>query len=199
MKPLITIIVPCFNEAENIDRLIEELDRLAKSLSSKYKFEFLFTDNHSADGTFEQLSAYAHKRKSMRIVRFARNFGFQKSVFTGYLLAKGEAAVQIDADLQDPPSLISDFLDKWQNGYDVVVGVRRKRRENWVLMYSRELYYQLMIKLDGPHLTETFGTERLTGALLDRLTHHVTILEMNGESYRLKHSQKKTKPPQNPA
>ncbi len=99
-KPLISIIVPVFNEEDNVDKTYAELKRVAEELD-KYRFEFLFTDNHSTDRTFSKLSQIAAHDPDVRVVRFARNFGFQKSVLTGYRLARGSAAIQIDADLQD--------------------------------------------------------------------------------------------------
>ena len=95
-RPLISIIVPVFNEEDNIDRTYAELKRVAADLDD-YRFEFLFTDNHSTDQTFAKLSQIAAHDPKVLVVRFARNFGFQKSVLTGYRLARGAAAIQIDA------------------------------------------------------------------------------------------------------
>lgn len=126
-RPLISIIVPVFNEEDNVDRTYAELKRVTGELMD-YQFEFLFTDNHSTDTTFKKLSSIAALDPAVRVARFARNFGFQQSVLTGYRLARGAAAIQIDADLQDPPSMFAAFLQKWSEGFDVVVGVRRSRK-----------------------------------------------------------------------
>ena len=160
MKPLISIIVPVFNEEDNVERTYRELKRVTAELD-EYEFEFVFTDNHSTDSTFQKLYEIAQTDTSVRLVRFARNFGFQKSVLTGYRLASGAAAIQIDADLQDPPALFGTFLQKWREGYDVVVGVRRQRREGRLLHRGRKSYYRLMARLDGPHLIPDAGDFRL--------------------------------------
>jgi glycosyltransferase involved in cell wall biosynthesis len=160
MKTLISIIVPVFNEEDNVLNTYRELKRTTAELS-EYEFEFVFTDNRSADSTFEKLNEIAKADPSVRVVRFARNFGFQKSVLTGYRLARGAAAIQIDADLQDPPSLFGPFLQKWREGHDVVVGVRRQRRESRLLHQGRKAYYRLMARLDGPHLIPDAGDFRL--------------------------------------
>ncbi len=166
---LITIVVPVFNEEDNVDRTYSELRRVTKELSN-YHFEFLFTDNHSTDSTFEKLSKIAAKDSDLRIARFSRNFGFQRSVLMGYRLARGAAAIQIDADLQDPPTLISSFLEKWEEGYDVVVGVRKRRKESKILQLSRQLYYRFLRSLDGPHLILDAGDFRLIDrAVIERL------------------------------
>lgn len=158
--PLITIIVPVFNEEDNVERTYAELKRETSQLDA-YRFEFLFTDNHSTDKTFEKLTRIAATDPDVRIARLARNFGFQKSVLTGYRLARGCAAIQIDADLQDPPSMFGPFLEQWRAGHDVVVGVRRRRRESQAMEQGRRIYYRLLRLLDGPHLIPDGGDFRL--------------------------------------
>ena len=160
LPTLISIIIPVFNEEDNVEGTYEELKRVTSSLQD-YSFEFLFTDNYSSDLTFERLKVIAARDKMVRVVRFARNFGFQKSVLAGYLLARGEAAIQIDADLQDPPSMFALFLQEWQLGSDVVVGVRKTRLENTILSRSRQLYYRTLKYLGGPHLIPDAGDFRL--------------------------------------
>lgn len=161
IKPLISIVIPVYNEQENIDRTYAELKRVTRELNNGYDFELLFTDNHSTDRTFEKLERIAAADSTVRVVRFSRNFGFQNSVLTGYRLSRGAAAIQIDADLQDPPSLFFEFLEKWRLGHDVVVGVRRHRQEPRLLSWSRKAYYRLITKLDGPHLLPDAGDFRL--------------------------------------
>jgi len=158
--PLITICIPVYNEDDNVDRTYAELKRVTGELT-QYRFELLFTDNHSTDRTFEKLSQIAASDPDVRVVRFCRNFGFQRSVLTGYRLARGSAAIQIDADLQDPPELFATFLAKWKDGYDVVVGVRRQRVEGRTLRFFRHVYYRLIRYLDGPHLILDAGDFRL--------------------------------------
>lgn len=169
MKKLVSIIIPVFNEEDNVRKTYAELKRTTAELTG-YEFEFVFTDNHSTDSTFAILCDIARDDPAVRVARFARNFGFQKSVLTGYRLARGAAAIQIDADLQDPPSLFGEFLAKWNEGYDVVVGVRRQRHESWLLQKGRKLYYRLMIRLDGPHLIPDAGDFRLIDrSVIDKL------------------------------
>lgn len=168
-RPLVSIIVPVFNEEDNVDRTYAELKRVTGELKD-YQFEFLFTDNHSTDSTFKKLSSIAALDPAVRVARFARNFGFQQSVLTGYRLARGAAAIQIDADLQDPPSMFAAFLQKWREGFDVVVGVRRSRKESLLLRRGRRAYYRFMRRIGGPHLIPDGGDFRLIDrSVIERL------------------------------
>ena len=168
-KPLISIVIPVFNEEDNVEKTYAELKRVAAGLDD-YRFEFLFNDNQSTDSTFAKLSKIAATDPDVRVARFARNFGFQQSILTGYRLARGAAAIQIDADLQDPPSMFGPFLEKWREGYDVVVGVRRSRKENLVLRRARRAYYRLLRHLGGPHLMADAGDFRLIDrSVIERL------------------------------
>lgn len=167
--PLISIIVPVFNEEDNVDRTYAELKRVTADLPN-YRFEFVITDNRSTDRTFEKLLSIATSDSSVKLVRFARNFGFQNSVLTGYRLARGDAAIQIDADLQDPPTMIGPFLNKWQEGFDVVVGIRRNRKEGMLIRLGRKAFYGLLQRLGGPHLIPEAGDFRLIDrAVIERL------------------------------
>lgn len=168
-RPLISIIVPVYNEEENVERTYRAIKNETEKLNN-YSFEIIFTDNQSTDRTFEKLTQIALEDSEVRLVRFARNFGFQNSVLTGYRLARGAAAIQIDADLQDPPALFCDFLEKWSEGYDVVVGVRRYRKEGYMLRQSRRIFYRLLSRMDGPHLIPDAGDFRLVDhSVINRL------------------------------
>ena len=141
---LISIVVPVYNEENNVRRAYEAISTVSKSLQPKYRFEIIFTDNHSTDKTFSILEEIAAKDKFVRVLRFAQNFGVNKSILTGYRNSRGDAAVQIDCDLQDPPSLIPAFIKKWEEGYDVVVGIRRRRDEGHFVQLFRRIFYRLL-------------------------------------------------------
>lgn len=138
---LITISVPVFNEEENIPQLIKRLQDFTET-EKTYEFEFLFTDNDSSDRTYELLAEYAAEDSRIRVLKLSRNFGFQKSILTNFLNARGAAAVQLDADLQDPPEMISQFLRNWEKGYKVVYGIRKRRPESRLIYSFRKLYYK---------------------------------------------------------
>jgi dolichol-phosphate mannosyltransferase len=159
-RPLVTISIPVFNEEENLERLLCRLDALARR-ETGYEFEFLFTDNASTDGTFESLARLAHADPRIRVLRFSRNFGFQRSILVNYLNARGAAAVQIDADLQDPPELVSEFLRAWEEGYKVVYGIRQRRPESFLKRSARQLYYRFVTWLSETELPVDAGDFRL--------------------------------------
>lgn len=162
---LVTISIPVLNEEGNIDRLLERLDDVARA-NAHYQFEFLFTDNASTDDTFGILAKRAASDRRIRVLRFSRNFGFQRSILTNYLNARGEAAIQIDADLQDPPELITEFLKRWQQGYKVVYGIRRRRIENPLLKLGRRLHYHLIQALSDVPIPLDAGDFRLIDRLI---------------------------------
>ena len=161
IKKLISFVVPVLNESENIEAFFETLDPVTSDLSDRYDFEILFTDNHSTDDTFEKLAARAERDKRIRVIRFSRNFGYQRSILTAYANARGDAAIQLDVDLQDPPELVKEFLRLWEEGNAVVYGVRRSRRESWPIQSVRRLFYRLIDWLSDIDLPHHAGDFRL--------------------------------------
>lgn len=159
-KKLISLVIPVFNEEKNIKACYNRISEVAQSLDN-YKFEFIFTDNHSEDGTFAVLEKIAKKDKRVRVFRFSRNFGFQRSIWTGYSKSEGDAAIQLDVDLQDPPELIREFIAKWEQGYKVVYGIRRSRKENFVINSARKVFYRILSSLSEDELPVDAGDFRL--------------------------------------
>lgn len=141
IRPLISISIPVLNEAGNIDALYARLCEVGTRMEDQCDLEFVFTDNHSEDSTWEKLSALAQKDDRVRAIRFAKNFGFQRSILANYFHTRGDAVMQIDADLQDPPEMLEVFFKKWRAGYHVVYGIRRKRPESPTLQKFRRLGY----------------------------------------------------------
>jgi len=124
-KPLLSIVIPARNEQANIPRLEAEL--LAAIEGLPYEFEFIVVDNASQDRTGELVKAICSRDPRWKYVRFSRDFTVEMSITAGYRLANGEAIIVLYSDLQDPPSVIPRFLEKWREGYDVVYGVRTAR------------------------------------------------------------------------
>lgn len=160
-RPLISIVVPVFNEELNIGPFYDVVSGHAEALSDRFVFEFVFTDNHSTDATFPLLRELAGRDSRVKAFRFSRNFGYQRSIMTGYSRATGDAAIQLDVDLQDPPELMTRFLEEWQAGADVVYGVRVKRQESWLINMQRVLFYRLIDKLSEEEIPLDAGDFRL--------------------------------------
>jgi dolichol-phosphate mannosyltransferase len=167
MSERISIVVPVFNEEENIDPLLERLGSIARHIRNEFGMtvEVIINDNHSTDRTFDMLRAYAERHDpqafDLRLFRFARNIGFQKSILVGCCKARGDVVAQIDADLQDPPELILEFLRKWREGYKVVYGIRRHRDEGAVMQLLRRLFYRLIDRISPDDLPHDSGDFRL--------------------------------------
>jgi polyisoprenyl-phosphate glycosyltransferase len=159
--PLISIVLPAYNEEPNIRPLFERLHPIVEQLSDRFRFEFVVTDNHSTDRTFAVLQEVVAGDPRVRVFRLSKNFGFQRSILTGYMQCRGDAAIQLDVDLQDPPELIRVFLDHWQAGADVVYGIRIERSEGRVITFARSLFYRLIDLLSEDKLPVDAGDFRL--------------------------------------
>lgn len=160
-KRLLSIIVPVFNEELNVQPFHDAVCPVLNSLADRYDIEFLFTDNHSTDATFAALQKLAVVDGRVRVLRFSRNFGYQRSILTGYLNCRGDAAVQLDVDLQDPPSLVPEFIRQWEAGHQVVYGVRRSRKEAMTTELLRKVFYRLIHLLSEEPLPIDAGDFRL--------------------------------------
>ncbi|WP_218510922.1 glycosyltransferase family 2 protein [Variovorax sp. dw_308] len=160
-RPLISIAIPVLNEAGNIDALYMRLSALADRMADRCDLEFVFTDNHSEDETWPILTRLAAADPRVRAMRFSRNFGFQSSILANYLHARGDAVMQIDADLQDPPEMLEQFFALWQQGFHVVYGIRRKRPEGRLLYLLRKCGYWAIDKVSEHPIPRDVGDFRL--------------------------------------
>src|SRR4051812_19063073 len=144
----ISIVTPCFNEEESIRDCYEAVKALFENRLSGYEREHIFADNCSSDKTADILRDLASKDQSVRVIINARNFGPMRSTYNAVLSASGDATLLfLPADLQDPPSLLPDFVSKWEEGYEVVYGIRITRQENPIMTAVRRLYYRLITRL----------------------------------------------------
>jgi polyisoprenyl-phosphate glycosyltransferase len=160
-KCLISIVCPVYNEELNVLDFYNTVVGALAPETDKYDFEFIFTDNHSEDQTFDILQGLVIRDPRVRVFRFSRNFGYQKSIYTAYMKAKGDAAVQLDCDLQDPPAMVREFLRSWEEGYSVVYGIRRSRQEGPVITGLRKIFYRLINSISETPLPEDAGDFRL--------------------------------------
>lgn len=160
LRRLVSIVVPVYNEEANVRIAYDALCEVFKT-ENRYDIEFIFTDNHSEDATFARLKEIAVLDPRVRVLRFNRNYGFQRSLMSGYRLAQGDAVVQIDCDLQDPPERILEFLDLWERGHDVVVGIRRRRKEGYFLAWGRRAFYAFINHVSDDRITRDAGDFRL--------------------------------------
>ncbi|MFV0644995.1 MAG: glycosyltransferase family 2 protein [Sphingomonadaceae bacterium] len=160
VKPLVSILVPAFNEEANVERAYHAIVRTFSQLPD-YDYEIIVTDNHSTDRTFDLLSALAKQDPRLRIIRFSRNFGYQRSLLCAYKAASGDCSVQIDCDLQDPPELIPDMINLWQSGHQVVYGIRRSLQDGMFVAASRRTFYRFISWISNDELPVNAGEYRL--------------------------------------
>ena len=160
-RKCVSFVVPVLNEEANIGRLYDTVRDVMAPLADRYRYEILFTDNHSADRSFEILAELAAADPSVRVIRFSRNFGYQRSILTGYLNAHGDAVVQLDCDLQDPPAMVPQMLAHWEAGNQVVFGIRRRRQEGMSISLARKVFYRLIHWLSEHELPLDAGDFRL--------------------------------------
>jgi polyisoprenyl-phosphate glycosyltransferase len=154
-KKLISIVTPCFNEEGNVNELYQ---RVCAAMSQRpdYDFEQIFIDNASTDQTTQMVKALAAQDKRVKLIINNRNFGHIRSPLHAYLQAQGDAVVAMVADLQDPPELLPQFIDKWAEGYKVVVGVKPSSKEGIVMATIRRLYYRTIGKISEVDLIPNF-------------------------------------------
>lgn len=152
----ISIVTPCYNEEENVQLLSEKVRNVFKNLPD-YDYEHIFADNCSKDNTLSILKQMAQNNKRIKIIVNAANFGPVKSVFNGTLAASGDAVVILAADLQDPPEMIAEFIEKWEQGFQIVFGIREKRSEAKLMTFLRKTYYTILEKISENDLVKNAG------------------------------------------
>lgn len=159
-KPTITVIAPVYNEEGNIDRLYERVSAVLNTTNELW--ELVLINDGSRDGSAEKMRALAERDERVRVVNFARNFGHASAVTAGMDYARGDAVVVIDADLQDPPEVILQMLDKWREGYEVVYAVRSERKgETWFKKFTAKMFYRLIYRITDVSIPLDTGDFRL--------------------------------------
>lgn len=160
-RKFLSLVVPCFNEEEVIQETIRRLGVLAAAQPA-HDFEFVFVDDGSRDNTLTLLRQAAANDPRIRVIVFSRNFGHQLAVTAGIDEARGDAVVLMDADLQDPPEVVSGMIDAWLGGYQVVYGVRTDRAgESRFKRWTAHLFYRFLNRLSDTPIPLDTGDFRL--------------------------------------
>lgn len=183
-RPLISVVTPCYNEEPNL----EDCHRAVKEVFERdlpgYRLEHIFCDNASDDGSEAVLRRMAAADPNMKVILNARNYGPFRSTFNGLRHATGDAVVVLlAADLQDPPEVIAQFVEKWRSGHEVAHGVRAKRQELWLMRSVRKAYYRLVSRLSDIEIPLDVGEFQLVDrkvlqALLQHEDHYPYIRGM---------------------
>jgi len=151
----LSIITPSFNEEANIREVYERVKAVVAGLG-RYRYEHIFIDNASTDGTVPLLKRIAAADSNVRVIINARNFGHIRSPLHGMLQASGDAVISVVADLQDPPEMIADLIREWESGYSMVLATKRSSEESQSMFWVRKRYYRLVQRLSSTEMFENF-------------------------------------------
>ncbi len=155
-KKKISIVLPCFNEQDNIIPISEELIKYFDNELKAYDYELLFIDNNSSDLTRDRIKELCKKNKKIKAIFNLKNFGQFNSPFYGLINSSGDASILMATDFQDPPKLILDFVKYWEEGYEVVVGVKDRSYENFIIKSFKKLYYSLIKRFSDADQVKMF-------------------------------------------
>lgn len=174
---LISIVTPCYNEEENVYEVYSQVKRIFQNLHD-YSYEHIFIDNASKDKTADILKKIAAEDKNVKVILNTRNFGVYRSPLHALFQTRGDAVIQLAADLQDPTELIPEFLKKWQEGCKIVAAVKKKSVESPIMSTVRKLYYHVIAYLSE----DVEQIKNFTGyGLYDREV--VNLIKSTGDHY----------------
>ncbi len=165
---LISLILPSYNEEENIDNTVKVL---TETLSGEdFDYELVFVNDGSKDGTYEKIRQASKKDSRVKGISFSRNFGKEAAIFAGLSVATGDACVVLDCDLQHPPKTIHAMVEKWREGYDVIEGIKTDRgRESLFHKLAAGTFYKIMSKLIKMDMRATSDFKLLDRKVVDEL------------------------------
>jgi glycosyltransferase involved in cell wall biosynthesis len=160
MAPMISILCPCYNEEETVSAFFREMMPIMESLGEP--FEFVCVNDGSQDRTLESLLSFAKRDSRVRVIDLSRNFGKEAALTAAIDYAAGDAVIPIDVDLQDPPELIPEMVEKWREGYEVVLARRVDRSsDSFMKRFTAQLFYRFHNKISRPAIPENVGDFRL--------------------------------------
>ena len=174
---LVSIIIPCFNEEGNINKLYETLEN---NISTDYNWEFIFVDDGSSDQTIEKIKALNEKDQRVKYISFSRNFGHQYALKAGLDFCKGDCAISMDADLQHPPALMKEMLRFWEKGNQIVYSIRKDdENTSFLKRKTSKIFYSLINYLSEIDINQGAADYRL----LDRQV--IEIIKVDIKEYNL--------------
>lgn len=167
-KKLISVVVPTYNEQENVVPLTDTLVKIFAEELPEYNYEIIFIDNHSKDNTKTLIRQICSENPNVKAIFNARNFGQMRSPVYGFKQAYGDCVVRLNADFQDPPSLIPTFVREWEKGHKIVIGIKEKTEEGFFMAFVRRQYYKFLRKItDIGHIENFTGFGLFDKAFVD--------------------------------
>lgn len=144
-QKIISVVTPCFNEGQRVIDCSQAINKIFNEKLPNYKLEHIFCDNCSTDNTQELIKELCLQNPNTKAIFNSRNFGILPNTYNGVMAASGDAVIMfMPVDLQDPPELIPNFIKYWEEGYEIVYGIRSERKENFFLRNLRHFYYKII-------------------------------------------------------
>lgn len=156
MKKTISILIPCYNEEENVVPMSEAIVNLFETQLTAYNYELVFIDNDSHDKTRELLREICSKNRNIKAIFNAKNFGQFNSPYYGILQTTGDCTISMVCDFQDPIELIPQYIKEWENGYKIVIGIKTSSKESKIMYFLRSVYYKMIKKFSDVEQIEHF-------------------------------------------
>ncbi|WP_352415435.1 glycosyltransferase family 2 protein [Oscillibacter ruminantium] len=152
----ISVVIPTYNEEENIEDAYHRVKALFDGALSSYRYEIIYIDNDSSDCSRKQIQMLCAMDQGVKAIFNAKNFGFSRSTYYGLTQATGDCAILLYADMQDPPEVIPEFVEKWESGAKIVCGVKNKSKENPLMYLLRKCYYKIIHRISEIDHIEQF-------------------------------------------
>jgi len=156
MSKKISVVIPCYNEEENVQAISAAVENELKTQCPSYDYEIVFIDNDSADNTRPLLRELCAGNPKIKAIFNAKNFGQFSSPYYGMLQATGDAVILVAADFQDPPEMIREFVHAWEEGYKIAIGIKKSSKESSIMYGLRSIYYKLIKKFSDVDQIEHF-------------------------------------------
>lgn len=161
MSKCISIVIPVYNEQETLFELYDQLHLVVNKIEKSYKWEIIFVNDGSKDDSWNIIRGFTKQDSRIKGISFSRNFGHQMALAAGYDAAQGDAIITLDADLQDPPELIIDMINKWEQGFYIVYARRTARNDGWLKDTVAYFYYKLLHAIAEIKIPRNVGDFRL--------------------------------------
>ncbi len=156
MKKTISILIPCYNEEDNVVPMSQEIVKLFESELLNYNYELIFIDNDSRDNTRALLKELCHENVCIKAIFNAKNFGQFNSPYYGMLQTTGDCTIGMACDFQDPVDMIPKYIKKWEEGYKIVIGIKTSSKESKIMYFLRSVYYKVIKKFSNVEQIEHF-------------------------------------------
>ncbi len=152
----ISVMIPCFNEVENVEPISEAVVNILETRLSNYDYELLFIDNCSTDGTRDKLEKICAQNKKIKAIFNVTNFGQFNSPFYGMCQTTGDCTISMCCDFQDPVEMLPQFVEEWEKGHKIVSAIKTSSRENPILYFLRTVYYKMIKSMSATQMIEHF-------------------------------------------